>query len=208
MNRKGILPVLMFFAIFSSLPLPLRMSLSMYYFFFFFLGYCIGYNTIDVKKCFTKKHIITLSFLFLLTFPLLTHFRYDLNETYLANNISETIGEGISLTYSLLSLYTFQHCCQLVYSSIGVFLIYISVNYLIEHKVITVNTTIVQLSNYCFGVYLFQEFIIRIFYYKLGAIETINPYFSPLISIVLTIVLSITLTHFTLKTKIGKFLIG
>lgn len=54
-NRKEILPILIIFSIFSSLPLPLRMNLSMYYFIFFFLGYCVGSKEIDITKYFTKK---------------------------------------------------------------------------------------------------------------------------------------------------------
>lgn len=112
------------------------------------------------------------------------------------------------LIYRLLLVYALQHLCQLLYSVLGVFVVYIMVNYLIKRNLIKVSSTIVRLSSYCFGVYIFQEFIIRIFYYKCNTIETLNPYVFPIASMVITLILSITLTHFALKTKFGKFLLG
>lgn len=112
------------------------------------------------------------------------------------------------MIYRLLCAYAFQRLLQLTYSVIGTFLIYITVNYLININIIKINPTIVRLSSYCFGVYIFQEFIIRIFYYKLNAIEIINPYVFPIVSIVLSLVLSIVFTHYALKTKLGKFILG
>lgn len=136
-------------------------------------------------------------------FPFLSHLRYDYDEIYIANKIG-----GMPLIYRLLLVYALQHLCQLLYSVLGVFVVYIMVNYLIKRNLIKVSSTIVRLSSYCFGVYIFQEFIIRIFYYKCNTIETLNPYVFPIASMVITLILSITLTHFALKTKFGKFLLG
>lgn len=86
-NRKGIIPILLIIAVFSSLPLPLRMSQSMYYFFFFFAGYRVGTNDIDVTKYFTKKMVLFMTIFFLLTFPILAHIRYGYDDLYIANKM-------------------------------------------------------------------------------------------------------------------------
>lgn len=86
-NHKEILPILLIFAIFSSLPLPLRMNQSLYYFFFFYLGYCIGSKQINIARFFNKKSIVFTFVVFAITFPLLAHLRYDYDEIILANKI-------------------------------------------------------------------------------------------------------------------------
>lgn len=91
---------------------------------------------------------------------------------------------------------------------IGVIMIYITINYLIKTDKIKVDTRMVKLSTYCFGIYIFQEFIIRIFYYKCDAIRVLDPYLFPWMPIIITLCLSIVLTHYILKTKIGRFLLG
>ena len=87
LDRKEILPLLLLFAIFSSLPLPLRMNQSMYYFFFFFLGYCIGTKQIDISRFINRKTILVTSLIFIITFPLLAHLRYDYDEIFIANKM-------------------------------------------------------------------------------------------------------------------------
>lgn len=204
LDRKEILPLLLLFAIFSSIPFSLLMSQSMYYFFFFFLGYCIGSKQIDFSRFINKRTIIGISLLFLITFPVLAQLRYGYDEIFIVDKMDW----DIPLKFKLFIAYSFQHLCQLTYSTIGVFLFYISVNYMIRQNLIKVSPLIVKLSSYCFGVYIFQEFIIKIFYYKLYAIETLNPYVFPLASVIISLILSVLFTHLSLKTKIGKLLIG
>ncbi len=67
---------------------------------------------------------------------------------------------------------------------------------------------IITLSTYCYGVYIFHQFILRYLYYHTAASVNILPYCLPWVAFASTLVLSLTITALFLKTKIGKFLIG
>lgn len=67
---------------------------------------------------------------------------------------------------------------------------------------------LITLSGYCYGVYIYQQFILNIIYYQTQLPFIVNAYWLPWIATLATIVLSLLLCHFTLKTKIGRFLIG
>lgn len=87
LDRKGILPFLLLFAIFSSLPFPLRMNQAIYYFFFFFFGFCVGSKEIDISRLTNMKTVLTTALLFIITFPLLVHLRYGYDEALIASKI-------------------------------------------------------------------------------------------------------------------------
>lgn len=203
--RKELLVFLLFvIACLSVIKLPFRVNQSLYFLLFFYIGYSVGLRQIDLSKFQNAKSILVLFILFVILFPGLSYLRYGISEMSMVN----VIGGGISMRIKLLAIYSFQHFSQIIYSTIGLFLIYSLVNYLINRNIINVNRLIVNLSTYCFGVYIFQEFIIRIFYYKIGAITRLNAYLFPWASILITLCLSLILTHLTLKTRIGRFLLG
>ena len=58
-----------------------------------------------------------------------------------------------------------------------------------------------------YGVYIYHQFILMILYYKVPLITT-NPYWLPIVSFWIAIALSVTISEVSLKTKIGRFLIG
>ena len=70
------------------------------------------------------------------------------------------------------------------------------------------NKLLIRLSGYCYGVYIFQQFILRYLYYKTDMAQCINPYALPWVAAVVTIALSLILTDLSLRTRIGRFLIG
>lgn len=163
-NIKYIIPLLFILACVSVVKLPLRLNLSVYYFFFFYIGYSMGLNHINISKYATKKYILILVLLFILTFPIFSYLQYNISEVDFANKIYN-LGP---LSVRLMIVYSFQRLCQLLCSTLGVAMIYLFINYLIISKVFHTTDYIAKLSSYCFGVYIFQEFIIRIFYYKLS----------------------------------------
>lgn len=70
------------------------------------------------------------------------------------------------------------------------------------------NRLLIKLSSYCYGVYIFQQFILKFLYYKSDMAQCINPYALPWVATVVTIALSLILTDLSLRTKVGRFLIG
>lgn len=203
-NDKFIIPLLFVIAGFAVIKLPIRINQSLYYILFFYLGFTVGLQRIRLNRFFTKKWIMLAGSSFVVLFPVLSFIRYGIGDVALA----EQMGGGIPLNIRLLLAYAFKNFCQIIYSLNGVFLIYITVNYLIQTYKIKLGYRIVKLSAYCFGIYVFQEFIIRIFYYKCNAISVLNPYIFPWLCIIITLCISTILTHYFLKTKIGKFLLG
>ena len=86
----------------------------------------------------------------------------------------------------------------------GVAFVYGLVNYLIEGRKLTVPQWVVGLNGVCFGVYLFQQFILQILYYKTQLPSLVGPYWLPWFGLFVTLVLSYALTKLSLKTKIGR----
>ena len=63
---------------------------------------------------------------------------------------------------------------------------------------------LITLSGYCYGVYIYQQFILQILYYKTSLPLQVNIYWLPWIASFITLVLSVLLCHLTLKFKWGR----
>lgn len=96
---------------------------------------------------------------------------------------------------------------RVVYALAGVFFIYVLVNTRLNIKNITLPNWIKELNTTCFGIYLFQQFVLQILYYKTSLPTIVGPYWLPWIGLILTLIISYILTKLTLKTKIGRELI-
>ena len=64
------------------------------------------------------------------------------------------------------------------------------------------------LNPYCFGIYLFQQFVLLILYFKTPLFATFGSYLAPWIAFVITIIMSFSLTYLLRLTKAGRHLIG
>lgn len=63
-------------------------------------------------------------------------------------------------------------------------------------------------SGYCYGVYIYQQFILQILYYDTDFPVLFGVYWLPWIAFCITLVLSLSLCYITLRFKWGRFLIG
>jgi len=73
---------------------------------------------------------------------------------------------------------------------------------------IKVPDIIVKLSGYSFGIYIFQQMIIDVLYYRTTLPVILGVYWLPIVILPITIALSILMTFVIGQTKIGKFLLG
>ena len=96
----------------------------------------------------------------------------------------------------------------LIYSALGLAFIYILINYLLKKNIINVTPVMIKLSAYCFGVYIFQQFILKYIVYNGALISLLGSYWLPWVAFVITLLLSVVLSWGLLKTKVGRFLIG
>lgn len=97
---------------------------------------------------------------------------------------------------------------MLSYSFSGMAMSFCGINWLLKRKYIHVTPLMINLSTLCFGVYIYQQFILKIIYYQLDGLTLVTPWLLPWTGLLITLILSLLLSHYTLKTRLGKFLIG
>lgn len=74
---------------------------------------------------------------------------------------------------------------------------------LVEDKV-----WIIKLSGYCYGVYIYQQFVLKWLYDKTTLPALVGEVWLPWLAMVITTVVCLLLCHYTLKTRLGRYLIG
>ena len=136
--------------------------------------------------------------LYIVTLIVLTLFlNSDLILAYSHGSMSQKIA------YHLL-----KRASTIAYSTLGVAFLYVLINYLLKDNSIVVHKTLLKLSGYCFGVYLFQQFILKLLIYNDWMINNFGTYWLPWISFLLALFLSLVFSWIFIKTKVGKILIG
>lgn len=165
----------------SILPIPLRINTAFYYIIYFYAGYeaLIGHSSLGTSL--SSKFIPLFWLFFGIFFVALT-----ICNTYLTNICSsdDLILKAIGLTASNM-------ISKIIgFSGIGALLCtsYVYIN----RKQISGRT--IQLGSYCFGVYLFQQFIIvAIYYYSSLPVfvdAKVLPWFVYVVALLLSILLS------------------
>ena len=66
---------------------------------------------------------------------------------------------------------------------------------------------LIELSTYCFGVYILQQFILQFLYYHTSLPFIVSINILPYVTFVITLFGSVFIVHYMLRTKIGKLLI-
>lgn len=192
-SLKVVLPLSFILALCSFVPLPFRLTNVMYYFFFFYVGYCINRYKWNVERLFTVRNTVALGGLWLFSFVVLTVF----------NNFGEG-NDSLAKVFPLIGI----KLSKLCYSSLGLAMFFGGVNFLCQNKKFGVTPWMIKTSHLCFGVYIYQQFILRIIYYQLGGLDLVPPSLLPWIGFFLTLFLSLLLSYATLKTRLGRFLVG
>lgn len=182
----------------SIVPLPLRLSSAAYYFIFFYCGYCIQRNDIKMSALLTRNNIAISALLYLVFF---------VSSKLLFNSDSIVAFSEESVMHKVIFLMS-RRIAVLVYSALGLAFIYILINYLLKKNMINVTSVMIKLSAYCFGVYIFQQFILKYIVYNGALISLLGSYWLPWVAFVITILFSVGLSFGLLKTRVGRFLIG
>ena len=172
---------------------PLGFGRTFDFFIYFFLGYCIQTKRLSLPEV-KGSNISIAIMLFAISFLLFMAMR-----TYVQ------VGDSIMEKASMLIL---KNICHTTNALSAIYLIYSFANKQSVLHFLSNKPILITLSGYCYGVYIYQQFILKILYYQTQLPFVVNAYWLPWIATVATIVLSLLLCHFTLKTKIGRFLIG
>ena len=181
-----------FFLKFSSLPMQLDRVPS--FLFYFYLGCIVYKQSVKLKKSMSLDKIGFASIAFLVFFVTLRPVR-DL----LVINASH----GRFLNGWMMMA---DKVCLLIYAVSGLMAFYFTSIYYTQRH--TLKKSTIQLSSYCFGIYVFQQFILQILYYKTQLPVLVGPFWLPWIGFVITIIVSIFLSILMYKTKYGKRLLG
>lgn len=89
----------------------------------------------------------------------------------------------------------------------GVIAMYSVTNHIIGQNS-TMSPALIDMSSYCFGIYIYQQFILKYLYYYTELPYAVSPYLLPWAGFAIALVLSFVLTYLTRKTKFGNMLIG
>ena len=183
----------------SILPIPFRIGTALYYIPFFYAGIMFFRNRRFIIDRFSKtpKSSILCGVVFASAFILGILFIRDVLPQY------QTMSENLIVKGAILEISTY---VKLIYSALGVLFTYVFVNYLLNKTERNVPNWIMHFNKMCFGVYLFQQFILQILYYKTALPAIVGAYWLPWIGLFVILIVSYILTMLSLKTKIGKLL--
>lgn len=67
---------------------------------------------------------------------------------------------------------------------------------------------LITLGGYCYGVYIYQQFVLQVLYYKTPLPLSVGAWLLPWVASAITLAASLLLCHLTLRTRFGRFLIG
>jgi hypothetical protein len=164
-----------------------------YYILFFYIGYCLKAYKIKVMPYATRKNIAVLTTLTVLLF------------IFAHGDFAQYINGGEMLKHNIGRVAA---AAERVYALPGVaaFYLYSMRRVYIHNK--TLPMSLQNLVGTCFGVYLFQEFILKWLYYHTAMPDICSPYTLPWVGIAITLPMSILLTMAVLKTKAGRWLMG
>ena len=162
---KSIIAMIPLLLLASFLPFPLRIGTAMYYFPFFYVGYSIKRYMISINHC-DGKVIFSFFVCFLLTFVLKI-------------NIEDAIKTGGLLPH-IVSLMIFVST-RFVCAAFGVTLFLLLSMKLDKHYDTSKWKILLKLSDCCFGVYIFQQFILKLTE-QTTLPQNVSPYIFPWIA--------------------------
>ena len=175
----------------SVLPLPFRINTAMYYFAFFYAGYCIKKYEWSIPYDGTWKYILL--------------FACFTSAFVLKINVSEldNLRMGGSSTFSIFAVTI---SVRFVNAAIGTILLMMLSKKFVDCSDTSKWNNMLNLSDCCFGVYIFQQFILMLLE-RTELAQNVSPYIYPWITFLLTLFLSLVLTVVIRKTKIGSQLL-
>ena len=158
------------------------------YFMFFYVGYVVQRDEFAMEKLYNKKSITVFSIMYLTAFIM--------SKLYLND-----VPDDSWLEYAA-------RIANIVYASSGLLAVFALFNYLIERGAMRLSDRAVKLSGFCFGVYIFHQFLILLIVENPVMIGLWGTYALPWVAFAAALGGSMLLTGLMLTTKVGRFLIG
>lgn len=179
-------------------PLPLRMNFACYYLIFFYLGY----NTRSIFKRFLQTlgggNVQVISLLVWLVM-------FVCVESIELYNSSHNLSQGpvVSKISTVLIIYG-----RITYTLAGSIFIYTMALKFINKYHFSISDRLVKISALCFGIYLYQQFILIYLYYHTDFVNNTGILAAPWLGFLITLFFSTVLSYLTMQTRLGRALIG
>ena len=182
------LGILAFITILPIPFMPLGMSNAVYYLFYFYLGYVGWVYRCVVLKYMKGSYIVCslILYLFLVVF-------YQYIDSFIANKYL-LLGTKVGVDFLMEIL--------------GILFSYLLVCYYTSKPDFELSSKVFYLSSVCYGIYVYHQFLLKYLYYYTSFPNLVGYILLPWVSLVIVIVFSYLLTVLSLKTNIGRFLIG
>lgn len=198
-----IFPLLLPCSICSFFPLPFRIGVSMYYVLFFYVGYHIQRNNINLESFYSLRWIVVLITSFLVLFLSLTLVQQCLIKP--VPNGALLSGESVLFKVIRVSL---SNTAKIVYSSVGVAMLFCLVGFFEKNRTDYLPQWVISVGSLCMGVYLLQQFILKLLYFHTALPSLVSPLWLPWVGFTIALAGSLLLSYFLRETRIGRFLIG
>ena len=180
--------------LFNIFSLPLRISTAFTYMVYFYGGYLVYKHSEKIKSLITSRRLVISWIVFVVLFVICRPMCDVLVPNYTSSNI-------VKLLFVIGN-----HACQLLYAWSGLIAFYGTAVYFTQRHQLSKTTK--KIAACCFGIYLFQQFVLQLLYYKTDFPLWVGPYWLPWCGFVIAAVVSYVLSVLLLQTKAGKFLIG
>lgn len=174
----------------GSLPIGLGSVGS--FLFYFYAGYLLRLGRLKLPTT-NSRNIAIATSTFAVVFLAYMMIRQELQPTDIINKAVKMLCMNIA---------------HVVMCVTAIFAIYATANKPCVIAYLTARPQLITISGYCYGVYIYQQFILKLLYYKTPMPMVVNEWLLPWIAFGITLVISLLLCHLTLKTRLGRYLIG
>lgn len=183
-NKRLLLMVLFALSISAVLPIPFKLNNVFHYLPYFYLGVFVFDYTPQRS---TLKKALFFLIVFLLMLVSVTLYRAT---------------HPVLASWQKLFLWYLKQ----IYAVSGTMGIFIICKLLGEKKELSAG--LLQFNACCFGIYIFHQFILKLFYYKTSLPLFCGTYWLPWVGLFGTLIVSFGMTWLFRKTKTGRFLLG
>lgn len=190
---------LLFGVLFAIPPYPTIpiIKLSLFYCFFFHLGYLLF-----VEKEFFLSFIRKIKF----SHAVLSYICIFLLTTYIEINYL-CVNDTTPLLQKA-TLISISNAFRLIRSIWVVYLYYVMSIFMLRYYHGWKRIVIQFIANYSFGIYIFQEFVIRFIYYKTDFCHELGQYWFPIVAFIIAFIVSLLLSYLFSNFSVTRKLLG
>lgn len=182
----GVFLLFLMLALFSYVDLPMQIPNIMYYLLFFFMGYAMYSYRERLMNHINVKHVVVAWAVFVILYIGLSYVRNYGIVNLEEGNMLEIVKKG----------------CRMGYTIVGLMAFYLTSVYVVSR--VKISPWWIKIGTMCFGVYIFQQFILQGLYYHTSLSVLVEPLLLPWLAFAVTLFGSVLLTWLFRKTTLGR----